>query len=201
LGVDVNQQDAFGQTALHVAVNANSDECINALLSTKKLLLNKVNDKGETPLSLSISNSNVKIAKMLIEAGADPTLQNPSTGFNCLHVAMNSNNPSFDMIRFLTEFDSSMLFAKSNSGKNTVQLAIANGLAQNIIDYLSTFSDSNAELELDEICLNELCEIFDAKGNWKYWAMLMDIEEKIGEWEGQQSPSRALFSYLKVSLD
>lgn len=197
LGVDVNQQDAFGNSPLHLAVDANP-EYINALLSTKKVSLNKVNDRGDTPLSVSVSKNNLTATKLLIETGADPRVKN-ANGFNSLHVAVNLNEPSFDMIKYLVEFDHSMLFAESNGGKDVLQLAIANGLPQDITNYLSTFNDETVELEIDEICLDKLCKIFDSSDNWKNLATLMDIEEKIGEWEILDSPSKALFSFLKVS--
>lgn len=201
LGVNVNQTDAYGQTPLHLAVIANSFDCLNALLSTKDLSLNIANDKGETALSLSVFNNQLSFTKLLVKAGADPSIIDQTNGFNCLHIAANSISPSLEMIRFLTEFDESMLHIESNSGKTPLQLSITNGLTRDIINYLSTtFQDCDEvdELELDEICLKKLCDIFD-KGNWKVWATLMDMEEKIGEWEGLESPSRALFTYLKVS--
>lgn len=201
LGVNANQTDASGQTPLHLAVIVNSFECVEALISVKNLSLDTVNDRGETPLSLAVLNNNIKIVKLLIRSGAILTMINTTNGFNCLHVAVNCSKPSYEMISFLIEMDKSMLFVQTNSGKSVFQMAIANKLPQDIINYLSTFQyASEQHFEFDEICLQKLCEIFDSRDNWKCWATLMDIEEKIGEWEGLQSPSRALFTHLKVSF-
>lgn len=197
LGVRVDQADVFGQTPLHLAAQENSLPSIKALLSAPEISVNEMNDKGCTPLSLSVSNNNLSMTKLLIAAGAIPSLKNPTNGFNCLHVAVNAHQPKLEMIRYLIEVDKAMLFNESNTGKTVRQLAISNKLLPKIIDYISTFYDE--ELFFDEKCLKELCEIFDRHDNWKVFVTLMDIDDKIGEWELLDSPSQALFSYLKVS--
>lgn len=134
--------------------------------------------------------------------GANPRLRNHSNSFNCLHAAVNSKEPSFEIIKLLVEFDKSMIFVETNTGRNVVQMALANGLPQDFVSYLTSFDDASMELELDEVCQSKLCKIFDSKNNWRYCAMLMDIEDtKIKEWERLESPSRAMFSHIKVSAD
>lgn len=197
LGVNVNQADIFGHTPLHLAAQENSLEWLQALLSVPEISVNEMNDKGYTPLSLSVSNNNLSIAKLLITAGAIPSLKNLTNGFNCLHVAINVQQPKLEMIRYLIEVDKTMLFVESNTGKDVRQLAVANNLLPKIIDYLSSFYDD--ELVFDEKCLRKLCEIFDRNDNWKIFVTLMDFDDKIGEWESLDSPSQALFSHLKVS--
>lgn len=197
LGVGINEADGVGQTPLHLAVQENSLECFKLLLKTPNISINERNDRGHTPLSLSVSNNNLSMTKMLVDAGAIPSMENLTNGFNCLHVAVNVQQVSLEMIKYLIEIDKSMLFVKSKSGKDVRQMAKANNVSLNILDYLSSFYDQ--DFLLDEKCMKKLCEIFDRNENWKMFVTLMDIEGKIDEWEKLDSPSQALFSYLKVS--
>lgn len=199
LGARVDQADIFGQTPLHLAAQEDSMACLKALLSKPAISVNEMNDKGCTPLSLCVSNNNLSMTKLLIVTGAIPSIKNPTNGFNCLHVAVNVQQPKLEMIRYLIEIDPTMLFCESNTGKNVRQLAIANNLLPSIIDFISTFYDDVEELFLDGKCLETLCEIFDRHNNWKVFVTLMDFDDKIGEWELLDSPSQALFSHLKVS--
>lgn len=211
LGVKINQADAYGQTPLHLAVQENSMECLSVLLSAApEISVNEINDRGHTPLSLSVSNNNLSMTKELIKAGAIPSIENPTTGFNCLHAAVCTQQPSLELIRYLIEVDQSMLFA----GRSVRQLAVENNLSKKIIDYLTTFyddddnddddgndddDDDEGDIFKDELCMKQLYEIFDKNDNWKMWVTILDLEDKIGEWELMESPSQALFSHLKVS--
>lgn len=223
LGINANEVDAFGQTSMHVAVQENSVVLVQELLCNyKTMLLNDCDDNGHTPLSLSVLNNNLEIAKLLINAGADTKKQNPTNGFTCLHTAINNNNESINMnlINHLIDTDSALLTINANNGMNVLQMAIANKLAQELIDHLKLFYDEKDIKEyegeeeqtsegessgdendgeiLDEKCLNELCKIFDKNSAWQIWSHRMDLD--VQKWAYSSSPSsRALFEYLIVS--
>lgn len=75
-GADVNEQDAFGDTALHAAVGHKK--------SVVKFLLdhgadcNRANLAGSTPLHKAAVRGDARIAALLLKAGADATLRNGS---------------------------------------------------------------------------------------------------------------------------
>ena len=75
---------------LHKAVESNDMTALQAAVSEKSLL-NEIDTAGLTPLILAISLDNATAARLLLEAGADPT--QPDTRGNApLHIAAQRNN-------------------------------------------------------------------------------------------------------------
>jgi ankyrin repeat protein len=66
----VNYQCRAGATALHKAVEIDSEEMVSLLLQSGSLL-ESVNDKGETPLHVASLRGSLKIVRLLLNAGAD----------------------------------------------------------------------------------------------------------------------------------
>lgn len=64
-------KDARGNTPLHQAVYNGQGEVVRTLLTTSDGMLDATNDNGETPLVIACLKENLRIAKLLIEAGAD----------------------------------------------------------------------------------------------------------------------------------
>lgn len=70
-GADVNKPDEAGNMALHLAVRSKKMEIIEFLLEQKPEI--NVNDgPGDTPLGIALQLNNYRIAKLLVELGADP---------------------------------------------------------------------------------------------------------------------------------
>jgi ankyrin repeat protein len=76
-GVNVQQQDYRGATALHFAAEDNLPEPIIHILSYKADP-NTVDCHGNTPLRTAVFNArgDYRVVKLLIEAGADPNKKN-----------------------------------------------------------------------------------------------------------------------------
>lgn len=67
--IDLNQQDEWGNTALHVAVYENHLETVDALIGNAADL--NIQDKlGETPLHVAVRRGHTQCAMLLIQAGA-----------------------------------------------------------------------------------------------------------------------------------
>ncbi|KAI8906913.1 ankyrin repeat protein, partial [Gorgonomyces haynaldii] len=62
-GVDINQKDTFGMTALHYAAEEGHLEIVRLLL--QKGALASVSNHGETPLQLAQDNGHSEICKLL----------------------------------------------------------------------------------------------------------------------------------------
>ena len=84
---------------LHNAITAGELKTITALLSEKKLLT-EIDTSGLPPLLLAVSMDNNTVAKLLIEAGAEPT-QTDIRGNSPLHLAAQRNNR--ELIQLLLE--------------------------------------------------------------------------------------------------
>lgn len=222
MGVDVNYLDAFGQTPLHYAVQQGSEDSVRDLVESICINLNELNDDGLTPLHLAIASSNLEIIQTLIQAGANIQKKSPLTGNNVLHFAVEMEDFNMDIIKCLIQADETLLHHENNSRMNALQLASNLNQPEALIQYLASFyeqsytkmptaakeSDSESDSDnefvndrlFDDTCIMELSAIFDKDEKWKDLLIIMDLENKIAEWENLKSPSRALFGYLQVSL-
>ncbi|XP_065162130.1 cortactin-binding protein 2-like isoform X2 [Atheta coriaria] len=75
-GLRPNQPDNEGNTPLHFAAQAGQTECLNCMLTRCKTIeVDARNNTGFTPLMKAALQGRYKCAKMLLFAGANPTLK------------------------------------------------------------------------------------------------------------------------------
>ncbi|TSK34889.1 B-cell lymphoma 3 protein [Bagarius yarrelli] len=100
-GADPGALDRNGQTALHLCCEHQQDACLQIILSHLSLLpccpptcLDSRNFEGLTPLHLAVQDGNRKMAKMLLDSGADINAVNGCnvnsqsySGNTALHIA------------------------------------------------------------------------------------------------------------------
>src|SRR5579862_8195589 len=75
-GTDVNRAQPDGTSPLIWAVDRTEYESAQALIA-KKADVNAVNQFGVTPLTSAARQSNARLVKMLLDAGAKPDSSNP----------------------------------------------------------------------------------------------------------------------------
>ncbi|MEX0849191.1 MAG: ankyrin repeat domain-containing protein [Candidatus Dependentiae bacterium] len=98
-GADVNKQDHFGNTALHIAAERNHIVYARKLLEAGANVL-LANKDGNTPLHLAVEKGCVDFVKQLLEFKADITIIN-NKGLTPLDMALKSKNK--DMISVLKD--------------------------------------------------------------------------------------------------
>lgn len=198
-GVDYNATDAFGMSPLHLAVERNSLSLVKELLSDdRKVKLDDHDDNGNTPLITSVEKNNIEIAQTLIKYGANIGKQNPTNGYSCLHVALHNDIINEELLKYLIETDKTLLSLENHEGKNALEFAYVNKLPTNIVDLIASFYENVKEI-IDDICLEEICEIFNKNDKWKTLAIRLDLNEHIGKWVTSSSPAKELFVHLLVS--
>jgi hypothetical protein len=74
-GVDINERSLAGREALLEAVENNREEAVRVLLRAGLKVKDLRTDGGESVLMRAAARGNLPIARMLVEAGADPTLK------------------------------------------------------------------------------------------------------------------------------
>ena len=103
-GVDVNEPQGDGATALHWAAYWDELETVDRLLAAGADA-NVANDLRVTPLALAAANGNAVIVERLLQAGADPDAPG-ETGVTPLMEATRTG--SLDAARVLLDFDANI---------------------------------------------------------------------------------------------
>ncbi len=78
-GVDVNIQNKYGWTPLHICIRRDHRDMIEYLLD-KGADINRVDGVGWTPLMESIMDDKTELCKLLLDRGADITIANKRGG-------------------------------------------------------------------------------------------------------------------------
>ena len=89
VNVPINGVDNRGSTALFYSVSANKPDVISYLLKYGADA-GHIDNKGRNPLHFMTQNRNTAYARLLINAGTDPTQQEDTSGETALHVASGS---------------------------------------------------------------------------------------------------------------
>lgn len=84
-GVDINEQNALGETALHLACVDQSKEMVSFLLQ-QGANINAVNNRRMSALGMAIYTERLDLIELLIEAGADVNMAT-NKGVSALHLA------------------------------------------------------------------------------------------------------------------
>ncbi|XP_053607301.1 ankyrin repeat domain-containing protein 27-like [Plodia interpunctella] len=126
-GANINQVNIDKNTPLHLSVNNGHMNCVKALIyfaehSRKRVNINCKNESGNTPLHLASKWGYEGIARLLIENGAEPSLQNKSlkTAFDYAHNlkilnVLKSCTPNLYEYIHITSTDIKMLKCKPNN--------------------------------------------------------------------------------------
>uniref|UniRef100_A0A2M4BAT5 Putative ipt domain of the transcription factor nfkappab n=1 Tax=Anopheles marajoara TaxID=58244 RepID=A0A2M4BAT5_9DIPT len=131
-GANPNYCDYRGNTALHRAIVENAPEMVSLLLQHKGSykgnggqLFDCCNDDGLTPLQAAVYTKNLKLTRMLIEAGANVEEKDLKHGNNILHIAV--DNDSLDIVHYLLAnvVKCELWREPNNAGYTPLQLADA----------------------------------------------------------------------------
>ncbi|MBZ8182457.1 ankyrin repeat domain-containing protein [Oscillatoria salina] len=99
-------EQEFKETTLFIAISDGNIEAVNALISLKidiNIHTKGVwNEKGFTPLIIAVQEKETQIAKLLLEAGANPNLPEEDTGGTPLIYAAKTG--SLEIINLLLKF-------------------------------------------------------------------------------------------------
>lgn len=150
-GVDVNDIDRKGDTALHVAVAENRTKCVETLFheAPTKIDLSILNDNGYTALHLAIKQSNLTLLKMIKDKAGTAYVKLFETvetkhGNNALHIAVETG--AGDIVKFILENRCVDVNATNLSGHTALLLARA---IKNT-EIVQVLMDHNAEANSEE---------------------------------------------------
>ncbi|KAF7708676.1 B-cell lymphoma 3 protein homolog [Silurus meridionalis] len=146
-GADPGALDRNGQTALHLCCEHQQDVCLHIILSHLSQLssfhsacLNSRNFEGLTPLHLTVQDGNKKLAKMLLDSGADINAVDIKSGRSPLIHAVEKS--CMEMINFLLE-NGCNVNSQSYSGNTALHIACGRGEVEAVRVLLKNGADSS----------------------------------------------------------
>ncbi|XP_076827966.1 B-cell lymphoma 3 protein homolog [Brachyhypopomus gauderio] len=146
-GADPGALDRNGQTTLHLCCEHNQAECLSVILCHLARpprcwsgLLDSRNYEGMTPLHLAVQDRNKKLAKMLLDSGADINAVDVKSGRSPLVHAVEIS--CMDMVNFLIENGCSVN-SQSYSGNTALHMACGRGDVEAVRVLLRNGADSS----------------------------------------------------------
>ena len=126
---DVNSADVHGDTSLHAAITAGcSNETLQEIIDNGGDV-NAGNKRGRTALLLSCFYRHMDLVRVLLGAGADPTIADEE-GFSCLHAAIDGRcckDTPQELIYYSADTD-----AKRNDGTTALLCVCRTGQSESV---------------------------------------------------------------------
>ena len=146
---DTNIADGDGDTTLHAATYC-SEETLQAVIDYGAHV-NAVNKRGRTSLLLSCFYRQMDSVKVLLEAGADPTIADEE-GFSCLHAAIDGRC-STDILQALIHHGAHIDAARKD-GTNAFLRACTTGQSESVNFLVEAGADVNITKPDGNTCLH-----------------------------------------------
>ena len=137
---DPNIAYADGDASLHAAVTAYCSEQTIQEIIDHGANVNAANQRGRTALLLACFYRQTELVKVLLEAGADPSLADEE-GFSCLYAAVDGNCSKLTLqalINYGAHID-----AKRQDGMNALLIACRTGQSESVMFLLEAGADAN----------------------------------------------------------
>ncbi len=150
-GVDVNEKNKSGNTALMIAAANGNTEMLEILIYMAKANVNIQDCYGNTPLMWAVVKGYKEVVNILINANADVNIQNHE-GRTALIYAVGEENK--DIIEMLVKADAdlnikdykdktALIYAKERSQEDIADFLILTTLAKKIVECLGMFAHLN----------------------------------------------------------
>ncbi|XP_072535821.1 uncharacterized protein bcl3 [Salminus brasiliensis] len=142
-GADPGALDRNGQNTLHLCCEHSQDDCLSTILSHisyPSSILDSRNYEGLTPLHLAVQDGKKKLAKMLLDSGADINAVDIKSGRSPLMHAVENN--CMEMVNFLIE-NGCNVNAQSYSGNTALHSACGRGEVEAVRVLLKNGADSS----------------------------------------------------------
>ena len=140
-GFDPNSLDPTGQTALHLALRADSASVVEALLAAPGIDVNVANSSGETPLMMAALKGQLERCQQLLARGAAVN----KSGWTPLHYA--ATGPAPTVVQLLID-KGARIEAPSPNRSTPLMMAAGYGAEANVDVLLGRGADPRARNEL-----------------------------------------------------
>ena len=152
LGADPNIADTDGDTSILSAIEGYCSVNTIQKLINYGAKVNATNNKGMTPLLKACSYRQMDVVKVLLEAGADPTIVD-DVHYSSLHAAVDGQC-SKDTLQALTDYGAH-IDATRKDGTNALLRACKTGQSESVMFLLEAGADVNIAKPDGNTCLHE----------------------------------------------
>jgi ankyrin repeat protein/L-ascorbate metabolism protein UlaG (beta-lactamase superfamily) len=146
LGADLTIKSNDNTTILMDAIWRANQDVINYLIP--KVDLHSINDFGNSAISIAVRTNSVEITKLLLEAGADPSLGcvdgncNTKTSYPIHFAAQNGNS---EIVKMLCETKDVVNIKDIDTKRSALHFAVNKGSIESVQQLLSFNADVNLE--------------------------------------------------------
>jgi hypothetical protein len=150
-----NQVDLVIHAAILARPCAKSNAMAAYLIKARQDTVNATNDQGFTPLLLAAKLGRTETARVLLEAGADPSARNASRE-NLLHLALSESPTAKQLSEFLTLLDPALIRrlaherdVNSDGGKTPLHRWLVGGTTEESLAILTLLLKKSGAAEVD----------------------------------------------------
>lgn len=157
--VCIRSGDPFGNV-LHWAARGNHELVLRQLLSQPDVgkIINQHSELAHTPLHMALVNRNTLALEMLLENGADPTIQvnRPDPHWNSLQIAVSNRSPNHVRILMQTPNAAELLWQRDVLGQLAINTAADSNDTESMRILLPFYSEAvtTGEHSVDDIRSN-----------------------------------------------
>uniref|UniRef100_A0A1B0DRJ1 Uncharacterized protein n=1 Tax=Phlebotomus papatasi TaxID=29031 RepID=A0A1B0DRJ1_PHLPP len=193
--LDINLANDQGMTALHLAVKNHNLEAVKRLVEAGASVKIAERKHGNSILHIAVAERAVDIVRFLLQKTKVDVNQMTSSGYTPLHLACVSTETadSKEIVRLLLEHKADPMKANdsrvhqfSNLGKAEIKKEIVD-MEPEVVGIPPLF---------DDICLRQLCDIFNANDLWKQLAIILDQSSRISVFEKSANPTKTLLNVI-----
>ena len=167
-------RDIYGQTSLHRSIPSINCSKVVSYLVDRGAEVNAVDNKGQTPLMISIIAGSVQGVTALLERGAD-ILMKDMEGNNAMHHIVTRNRKKILELLLLLPVAGDLVTCVNNKGQSPIQLALKLGLSDIVNPMVTIIKHKLMNIKDDHG--NNYLHLAAQGGDWKALSILLEIPE------------------------
>lgn len=166
--------DIYGQTCLHRCAQAINSNQVISYLAENGAQIDATDNKGQTPLMMSIIAGSASGVTTLLGRGANVLIKDVE-GNNALHHAVKRNRKKILHILLELPQASDLVVASNNEGKSPIHSALNLGLSGLVNPMMSTIKHKLKNIKDHDG--NNYLHLAASSGEWKPLSILLEIPE------------------------
>ena len=170
----INCRDSYGQSCLHRCTQAINSHLLIAYLENKGAKVDAVDNKGQTPLMISIITGSAQGVSALINKQATITIKDME-GNNAMHHAVLCKRKKILGLLLQVKKAKQLVTCCNNKGQSPIHLALSMGLSDMVHAMMSIIKQDLKNIK--DCDGNNYLHLAAKGGDWKAISILLEIPE------------------------